>query len=230
MHRGFASVVALPAWARFMTAAMDGERDQWLDMPGSLIKVKICRLSGMIATDVCRMPVVETASYDPTRPELRSTAGTVRGGSVYEDVMPADRVPLPCNMPHGTHSNDPLQAPDYDPSRTAPAFRQAAAGTRFEVPEVVHAARSMPISAARPPVAAPPAFMTDRSVRTVTTTLPPSSLDRTVATPTVSYPMITGATPMNAPQPTNMSDGVVPGATIELALPAAPGARRPSQQ
>ena len=65
MHRGFASVVALPAWARFMTAAMHGQRDEWLDMPASLVKVKICRISGMIATDVCHMPVLEAAPYDP---------------------------------------------------------------------------------------------------------------------------------------------------------------------
>ena len=90
------------------------------------------------------------------------TGGTVRAGSVYEDVMPADRVPPPCTMLHGAPVNDPLQAPYYDPSLTAPSV-QRAAGTQFEVPPtVVFAAQSMPISPARPPVATPPAFMTER--------------------------------------------------------------------
>ncbi len=238
MRRGFASVVALPAWARFMTAAMHGERDQWLDMPGSLVKVKICRISGMIATDVCRLPVFETAAYDPDHPELMAMGGTMRAGSVYDDVMPADRVPLPCSLLHGAPANDTLPAPYYDSPHTGPTFRQAA-GTQFEVPEVVHAAQSMPISASRPPVATPPAFMTERSERTFTTI---QTLDRSLAPrpavagvtnpePQLSQrPIIPGAPPTNAPLPAPTSDGVVPGSTIDRALPAAPGARRPSQQ
>ena len=47
MDRGFASVVAVPAWARFMIAATRGAKDDWFVMPGSLVKVKLCRISGL---------------------------------------------------------------------------------------------------------------------------------------------------------------------------------------
>jgi membrane peptidoglycan carboxypeptidase len=234
MKRGFASVVALPAWAHFMTAAMRGQRDEWLDMPASLVKVKICRISGMIATDVCHMPVFEATPYDPSHPEVTATGGTMRPGSVYEDVMRADRVPPPCTMLHGAPANDPLQAPYYDPSLTAPSV-QRVAGTRFDVPEVVQPAQSMPISPARPPVAAPPAFMTERPVRTVTTVAPPA-LARPLepkAEPETLYPNIPGTTllkdaPPPAPAPT--PDAVVPGSKIDRALPTSPSAVRPPQQ
>jgi len=60
MDRGFASVVAVPAWARFMTTATEGARHEWFDMPGSLVKVRLCRISGMLATDQCHLPIIET--------------------------------------------------------------------------------------------------------------------------------------------------------------------------
>jgi penicillin-binding protein 1A len=59
MNRGFASVIAVPAWARFMAAAHQGLKNEWFVMPGSLTKVKLCRLSGQLATDRCHLPVIE---------------------------------------------------------------------------------------------------------------------------------------------------------------------------
>ena len=125
MNRGFANVVAVPAWARFMTAALRGARDEWPEMPGSLVKMKVCRLSGMLATDACQEPVFEATPYDPNHPELMAAGGTMRAGSVYEDVMRADRVPPPCTMPHGAPANDSLQAPYDSPSLPARRSRQS---------------------------------------------------------------------------------------------------------
>ena len=79
MNRGFASVVAVPAWARFMTAALRGVKSEWFEMPGSLVKVKICRLSGMLATDQCHLPVLESAPVDPTFPDRAARDGVARG-------------------------------------------------------------------------------------------------------------------------------------------------------
>ena len=46
MKRGFAGVVAVPAWARFMKAATNGAKPDWYAMPADVEKVAICRLSG----------------------------------------------------------------------------------------------------------------------------------------------------------------------------------------
>ncbi len=54
MNRGFAGVVAVPAWARFMKAATTNDKPDWYAVPADVEKVAICRLSGARATDACR--------------------------------------------------------------------------------------------------------------------------------------------------------------------------------
>ena len=54
MNRGFASVVAVPAWAEFMKTATAQDRPDWFQPPADVEKVTICRLSGQRATDACR--------------------------------------------------------------------------------------------------------------------------------------------------------------------------------
>ena len=54
MNRGFAAVVAVPAWAAFMKQATAGDAPDWFDPPADVEKITICRLSGQIATDACR--------------------------------------------------------------------------------------------------------------------------------------------------------------------------------
>ena len=54
MRGGFAGVVAVPAWGRFMKAATAGDAADWYEMPADVEKVAICRLSGARATDACR--------------------------------------------------------------------------------------------------------------------------------------------------------------------------------
>jgi membrane peptidoglycan carboxypeptidase len=54
MNRGFASVVAVPAWAEFMKQATAKDAPDWFQPPADVEKVTICRLSGLRATDACR--------------------------------------------------------------------------------------------------------------------------------------------------------------------------------
>jgi 1A family penicillin-binding protein len=54
MTRGFAAVVAVPAWADFMKKATAADRPDWFQPPPDVEKVTICRVSGMLATDACR--------------------------------------------------------------------------------------------------------------------------------------------------------------------------------
>src|SRR4029453_18791545 len=53
MDRGFASVVAVPAWARFMRVATKGAKADWFDTPADVARVAICRVSGAPRTDAC---------------------------------------------------------------------------------------------------------------------------------------------------------------------------------
>jgi penicillin-binding protein 1A len=79
MREGFAGVVAVPAWGRFMRAATAGARPDWYPVPPGIEKVAICRLSGARATEACR----EQADAN--------------GSPVYEDYFPAGTVPdEPC--------------------------------------------------------------------------------------------------------------------------------------
>jgi penicillin-binding protein 1A len=100
MNRGFASIIAVPAWARFMAAAHKGLKDEWFAMPASLTKVKLCRLSGQLATDRCRLPVIDPPTYDPDNP-LMPPMSIVRDGGVYEELRHVSRLPPPCLLPHG---------------------------------------------------------------------------------------------------------------------------------
>jgi penicillin-binding protein 1A len=54
MNRGFAAVVAVPAWADFMKKATAGDKPDWFSPPADVEKVTVCRLSGQLATEACR--------------------------------------------------------------------------------------------------------------------------------------------------------------------------------
>ena len=54
MNRGFASVVAVPAWAEFMKQATAKDRPDWFQPPADVEKITVCRLSGQRATEACR--------------------------------------------------------------------------------------------------------------------------------------------------------------------------------
>ena len=54
MPGGFAAEVAVPAWAKFMKVATRHDKPQWLTAPENITSAKVCRLSGMLATDGCQ--------------------------------------------------------------------------------------------------------------------------------------------------------------------------------
>jgi len=54
MNRGFAAVVAVPAWTDFMKQATAKDAPDWFVPPADVEKVAICRLSGLRATEACR--------------------------------------------------------------------------------------------------------------------------------------------------------------------------------
>jgi len=115
MNRGFAAVVAVPAWAEFMKQATAKDGPDWFSPPPDVEKVSICRVSGQRATEACRhgwlgpdyvhaglteMPgepadddVVGTTGKKPAPPISKST--------VYDEYFPIGTAPTePCPI-HG---------------------------------------------------------------------------------------------------------------------------------
>ena len=62
MNRGFAGTVAVPAWARFMKKATEGNKPDWFDMPSDVERIAVCRKSGLRAGGECRTAPTEDAS------------------------------------------------------------------------------------------------------------------------------------------------------------------------
>jgi 1A family penicillin-binding protein len=55
MSRGFAAVVAVPAWGRFMKDATTGNKSEWVNTPTGVRPVRICKESGGLANEYCEL-------------------------------------------------------------------------------------------------------------------------------------------------------------------------------
>jgi 1A family penicillin-binding protein len=104
MNRGFASVVAVPAWAEFMKNATARDRADWFATPADVEKVTICRASGQRATEACR--------HGWTDPEFVQVGLTEMPGTPAGDVAVATGRPA---------SPRSLVYDDYFPYGTAPS-------------------------------------------------------------------------------------------------------------
>ncbi|HYT74720.1 MAG TPA: PBP1A family penicillin-binding protein [Vicinamibacterales bacterium] len=117
MNRGFAAVVAVPAWADFMKQATAMDPPDWFSPPPDVEKITICRVSGLRATDACRRgslasgylqaglielpglpvggdPIVGTSGRKPV------TAAAARSG-VYDEYYPIGTAPADFCPVHG---------------------------------------------------------------------------------------------------------------------------------
>ena len=110
MNRGFAAVVAVPAWADFMKQATANDAPDWFEPPADVEKVTICRLSGQRATEACRhgwmgpdsvhaglteLPGVPTDGVVGTsghQPATAASAAATRS-TVYDDYFPIGSAP-----------------------------------------------------------------------------------------------------------------------------------------
>jgi penicillin-binding protein 1A len=77
--RGYASVLAVPLWGRFMAAATRKDTPEWFDQPQTITTATICRLSGKLATDGCREAVIADGSGNVTRGSAVHSEYFVRG-------------------------------------------------------------------------------------------------------------------------------------------------------
>jgi len=95
MRRGFAAVVAVPAWAGFMKAATFGSKPDWLEQPLGVAHIRRCRVSGGLATEYCELagevdddyvsigrtpdvcPIHTAASATPATPAAANPVATI---------------------------------------------------------------------------------------------------------------------------------------------------------
>lgn len=154
MDRGFASIVAVPAWARFMIAATRGARDEWFEMPGSLVKVKLCRISGLLATDRCHLPVLEMPGHDANNPDAVATSGRMfKLGGVFEELRSVGHLPETCPLLHG-EAESLYATLDEVPMPPVPAMPEP---SKVYLPEHLIPSPSTESSAAAPAAPAAPA-------------------------------------------------------------------------
>ena len=63
MRRGFASVVAVPAWAGFMKAATTGSEPEWIEKPSGVTQIRRCRASSGLANEYCELAGEVSSDY-----------------------------------------------------------------------------------------------------------------------------------------------------------------------
>ncbi len=115
MNRGFASTVAVPAWAKFMKVATAGAKPDWYDVPADVEKVAICRLSGARATDACKRAAIAAQWKDSLWPAaggwflqpVSQLSTTSDEPPVYEDYFPIGVVPPDLCPVHGGSETHP---------------------------------------------------------------------------------------------------------------------------
>jgi penicillin-binding protein 1A len=83
-RRAFASVVAVPAWARFMKEAMHHEKGEWIQRPAGITAIRRCTATGGLATEYCEL-----------------------SGEVANDMVSVGRAPDLCTL----HTSTTLTAP-----------------------------------------------------------------------------------------------------------------------
>ncbi len=87
-RRAFASVVAVPAWARFMRAATHDEKAEWLQRPAGVAPIRRCSASGGLATEYCEL-----------------------SGEVVNDMVSIGRAPDLCTLHNSTTLTSPMTTP-----------------------------------------------------------------------------------------------------------------------
>jgi penicillin-binding protein 1A len=139
--RGYASVLAVPVWGRFMAAATRRDPADWLDAPPTIRSASICRLSGKLATDACHETVVSDTGS-------RSERSTVYTEYFVEGHEPTDTCPV-----HRRIIASPLRALAalVSPSRPAPASQSVS--SQVAPPQRVAEAAPAPPKTEAPPEA-----------------------------------------------------------------------------
>lgn len=88
LRNGFAGDVAVPLWTRFMIDATHGAKPDWYTPPSNVVAVRVCRLSGKLATPGCEHVNTLTKNGDFEQRSQVYSEYFVRG------TEPVDECPL----------------------------------------------------------------------------------------------------------------------------------------
>jgi 1A family penicillin-binding protein len=137
VKNGFAGLLAVPMWARFMKVATRNDVPGWFDPPANVVPVEVCRLSGNLPGAGCR-----------NAPSISPTGVITYKSMVYTDYFIQGRHPQQTCVIHAAES---VPYPE-------PSFAEAALddlGETLGVDAVDGA--SIPVSSAMTPMFAPQA-------------------------------------------------------------------------
>jgi penicillin-binding protein 1A len=118
MREGFGGTVAVPAWARFMSAATRGSNPEWYRMPSDVEKVAICRLTGMRAGPRC------DEAHDDPAPQDAAAIDAGHAPTVAVPADPDEPAVYEDLFPVGSISSE--MCPLHDPAARADGFAASA--------------------------------------------------------------------------------------------------------
>lgn len=79
VRNGFAGLLAVPMWTRFMSAATRDDAPGWFDTPRDVVSVEVCRLSGHLPGEGCRNAASVSATGEITYKSMAYLDFFVRG-------------------------------------------------------------------------------------------------------------------------------------------------------
>ena len=131
---GYASVLAVPVWGRFMAAATKKDPPEWFSTPANVTSATICRLSGKLATDSCHENVTD------------ARGATTSTSTAYTEYFVTGTEPTESCPIHQRIFSSPFRALAalISPSRSAPAQETAAPQSPARVAEATPAPQSPP--------------------------------------------------------------------------------------
>jgi 1A family penicillin-binding protein len=84
VKNGFAGLLAVPIWARFMKVATSNDAAEWFDTPPGVISVEVCRLSGHLPGENCRNAASVSATGEITYKSMVYMDYFVRGTEPHQ--------------------------------------------------------------------------------------------------------------------------------------------------
>ncbi len=136
VKNGFAGLLAVPMWAKFMKVATRNDGQRWFDPPANVVSVEVCRLSGSLPGAGCRNAASISATGVITYKSMVYADYFVRGTDPQNTcaVHAAESVPY-AEPTFAEASLDALgEALGTDPAVNAPALDPAAMSPMFAPP------------------------------------------------------------------------------------------------
>jgi 1A family penicillin-binding protein len=134
---GFAAEVAVPAWAKFMKVATRNDKPEWLQPPPGITTARVCRLSGLLATEGCNDVEVVNNSGAIEHRSMVYTEYFARGTEpqAYCDQHPTRGIMTKLAGIFGGKDDRPVP-PRAEDVGLAPVSATATSGTRAESADV----------------------------------------------------------------------------------------------